>query len=290
MNRYVKKITHSHFTTGEFAKLCKVKKQTLFHYDDIGIFSPEIKADNGYRYYSYNQLEVFAVISMLKELDMPLKDIKSYLDKRSPQALVKLLEEQDKQVQKKIEELEWLRSFIKTKSNITKLGMFAQTGMIVMEKLEKEYMVVSAYSGSSTDKDIAAAVIKHLNYCHSQDIYSAYSIGGMISSDKLPESDDYAYDCFYTKLSRDDYAYCLKNTPHSNITIKPAGQYASIYRKGGYENVHLDYLKLSNYVKKNGLTIGSYFYEDAVLDELSMKGYDNYVLKLSVGIESTLQL
>ena len=29
----------SYFTTGEFAKLCKVKKQTLFHYDDIGIFA-----------------------------------------------------------------------------------------------------------------------------------------------------------------------------------------------------------------------------------------------------------
>ncbi|MCY8196596.1 MerR family DNA-binding transcriptional regulator, partial [Bacillus spizizenii] len=37
-----------YFTTGEFAKLCHVKKQTLFHYDDIGLFSPEIKNENGY--------------------------------------------------------------------------------------------------------------------------------------------------------------------------------------------------------------------------------------------------
>lgn len=26
-----------YFTTGEFAKLCHVKKQTLFHYDEIGL-------------------------------------------------------------------------------------------------------------------------------------------------------------------------------------------------------------------------------------------------------------
>ncbi len=32
-----------YFTTGEFAKLCHVKKQTLFHYDEIGLLSPEIK-------------------------------------------------------------------------------------------------------------------------------------------------------------------------------------------------------------------------------------------------------
>ena len=61
-----------HFTTGEFAKLCRVKKQTLFHYDDIGILSPEIVARNGYRYYSYKQLETFYMIATLKELDMPL--------------------------------------------------------------------------------------------------------------------------------------------------------------------------------------------------------------------------
>ena len=80
-----------YFTTGEFAKLCGVKKQTLFHYDEIGILSPEMTGDNGYRYYSYKQLEVFSVISMLKELDMPLKDIKKYLDGRSPEAFIELL-------------------------------------------------------------------------------------------------------------------------------------------------------------------------------------------------------
>ena len=42
----------NYFTTGEFAKLVGVTKHTLFHYDKIGIFSPEIKEDNYYRYYS----------------------------------------------------------------------------------------------------------------------------------------------------------------------------------------------------------------------------------------------
>ena len=64
-----------YFTTGEFAKLCIVKKQTLFHYDDIGILKPEILADNGYRYYSYLQLDTFTAIAMLKELDLPLSEI-----------------------------------------------------------------------------------------------------------------------------------------------------------------------------------------------------------------------
>ncbi|BAB07765.1 MerR family transcriptional regulator [Halalkalibacterium halodurans] len=83
-----------HLTTGQFAKLMGVSKDTLFHYDKIGIFSPEITADNGYRYYSVYQSDVFYVITTLKELDMPLKEIKTYLEKRSPEELVLLLEKE----------------------------------------------------------------------------------------------------------------------------------------------------------------------------------------------------
>lgn len=72
-----------YLTTGEFARLCGVSKHTLFHYDELGVFSPAVKAENGYRYYSMAQIDVFFVISTLKELDIPLREIKAYLDRRS---------------------------------------------------------------------------------------------------------------------------------------------------------------------------------------------------------------
>ena len=71
------------FTTGEFAALCGVTKHTLFHYDEIGIFSPAIRGENGYRYYAPAQIEVFQVIAVLKELGMPLAEIRAYLDREA---------------------------------------------------------------------------------------------------------------------------------------------------------------------------------------------------------------
>lgn len=68
------------YSTGEFAKLCGVKKQTLFHYDHIGLLRPAHVDDKGYRLYSYSQYEDFLMISCLKEAGMPLKDIAVYLD------------------------------------------------------------------------------------------------------------------------------------------------------------------------------------------------------------------
>ena len=65
------------FTTGEFAALCGVTKHTLFHYDEIGIFSPAIRGENGYRYYAPAQIEVFQVIAVLKELGKPLAEIRA---------------------------------------------------------------------------------------------------------------------------------------------------------------------------------------------------------------------
>lgn len=56
----------TYFTTGEFAKIFDVKKQTLFHYDSCGIFKPDIIGENGYRYYSFTQLETFAIIRTLR--------------------------------------------------------------------------------------------------------------------------------------------------------------------------------------------------------------------------------
>ena len=56
----------NYLTTGEFATLVGVTKHTLFHYDKIGIFSPELKRSNEYRYYHIFQVETFYVITSLK--------------------------------------------------------------------------------------------------------------------------------------------------------------------------------------------------------------------------------
>ncbi len=77
--------------------------KTLFHYDDIGLFSPELKKENGYRYYSYHQLSIFGIISSLKEIKMPLKEIKTYIDKRTPNLLIELLEKKTIDIKNEIE-------------------------------------------------------------------------------------------------------------------------------------------------------------------------------------------
>ncbi len=39
----MEKKSELYFTTGEFARILGVRKHTLFHYDEIGLFSPALK-------------------------------------------------------------------------------------------------------------------------------------------------------------------------------------------------------------------------------------------------------
>ncbi len=262
-----------YFTTGEFARLCNVKKQTLFHYDDIGILSPEIVGNNGYRYYSYNQLEIFYTISVLKELEMPLADIKDYLDHRSPKAFLTLLEKQQREVDEKIKELQWLKRFIQTKMELTKEGLSIPIGEILLENRPEEYLIVTEYNGADEDKAIAAAVTEHLNFCHSLDIYSAYAIGGMIPVECIKPGKSYIYSHFYTKVSE---------TELPAVTARPAGIFAVCCDNRGYDHIESMCAQLIQYGTDHGFQIGTHIYEDILLDEMSVKGYDNYTLKLSL--------
>ncbi|NMM64290.1 MerR family transcriptional regulator [Clostridium sp. P21] len=265
---------YCYFTTGEFAKLCSVNKQTLFHYDRIGLFSPEIVADNGYRYYSYKQLEVFGGISILKEMDMPLNDIKTYLENRNPQNLLELLEKKQKEAQIKIERLSYLKKYLAAKSEIVLESMNAYEGSVSYVTLPEEYYIFSEYHGEPEIGEITTAFIEHMNYCHSLGIYSPYPVSGIIRTNNMPGPEVYGYAQIYTRI--------LNKKGISNISIKPAGTYAVIYHTSGFRNAYHSYQKLAVDVRSKGYQLGDFFYEDTMLDELAMHGYDNYALRISV--------
>ena len=125
---------NNYFTTGEFAKLCGVSKHTLFHYDALGIFSPAATGANGYRYYTPAQGEVFQVIATLKELGMPMAEINAYLDRRSPQELVALLDREAAAMAEKIARLRRMRELVERKAELTRRAMAADRSAITLEE------------------------------------------------------------------------------------------------------------------------------------------------------------
>ena len=93
---------------GEFSKICKVSTKTLRYYAEIGLILPnEINYENGYRYYSIEQLETMLFIKRLKLYNFSLEQIKIILQSEELQddKLYLSLIEKRKEIDKKVQEL-----------------------------------------------------------------------------------------------------------------------------------------------------------------------------------------
>ncbi|OZV12052.1 MerR family transcriptional regulator [Tissierella sp. P1] len=104
---------------GEFSNICKVSTKTLRYYAEIGLILPvEINPENGYRYYSVEQLETMLFINHLKSYNFSLEEIKTILkseellDEKLYLALIKKKKEIEKQVQELKKTLDQLNNDI----------------------------------------------------------------------------------------------------------------------------------------------------------------------------------
>jgi DNA-binding transcriptional MerR regulator/effector-binding domain-containing protein len=94
---------------GEFSNICKVSTKTLRYYAEIGLILPdEVNPENGYRYYSIEQLETMLLINRLKSYNFSLEEIKIIIEagEEQDEKLFWALTRKKKEVAKQVEEYE----------------------------------------------------------------------------------------------------------------------------------------------------------------------------------------
>ena len=101
---------HNYFTTGELSQLCKIPRKTLLYYDKLGLIVPEVIDGNGYRYYKRSQLFSLQLILTLRQLEVPLAQIKAYLANRSLAAYSDLFQERINFFTKQISHLQAMKA------------------------------------------------------------------------------------------------------------------------------------------------------------------------------------
>jgi len=67
-------------TVGEFSRMTHLSVKTLRHYHQVGLLEPaQVNPDTGYRYYSQEQVPKAQVIRRLRDLQMPVPEVKEVL-------------------------------------------------------------------------------------------------------------------------------------------------------------------------------------------------------------------
>lgn len=270
-----------YFSTGEFAKLCNVHKKTLFYYDEIGLFKPEKVMDNGYRYYSEYQVEAFSVIYNLKDIGVPLKVIKEYIDNRTPESMIGLFEYESKEIGEEINRLIRKQEIMSNKIKLIKESNNISCDILV-EKQDEEYLILSnsvdnnkldsLVDGDGYDME---AYVNLLKLTFENNLNYGYPVGSIKTKKDLFLHNNYSY--YYTKVN--------KSCNYKDIFVKPKGTYLVGYSKGYYTKTPIIYKKLLDYMEKNNLEIEGLAYEDVLVDQVCVKNLDDFIIKISIHIK-----
>lgn len=185
------------YSIGEFAKLCGVKKDTLFHYDEIGILKPEfIDPDNGYRYFSRRQLFTFDIIVCLKECKTPLKEIRSYLENQDAGYFLEILQKKEEELRKEQDKIVKMRKILQNTMQMTKEALEAEPGICWIQECEEEHLVAVRLPEGELEETSLQALDQLYRILEEMWLQKELTVCSMITREHLLEhrfQEDYYY-------------------------------------------------------------------------------------------------
>lgn len=269
-------MSQTYLKTGEFAKLCNTTKDTLFHYDDIGLLKPAKVAQNGYRYYSVNQAYLYDMITLLKEVGMNLSEIKNYMDNRNTNTFLVMLKEKDKKIHEEIERLKRLRNLLKNTINLTQSAFDVEIDKIEFMDKDEEYFIVTPSEKKFTEKSMYEAIFNHVNYCTKYNFSYTFMMGEIISLNNV-KNKEYRPTFYCTKIFR--------KVNNKQLHIKLAGKYAIKYICGSYKDLTEAYADFIDELTDKGYDVIGNIYQEDLLNYLSETDFNDYLMKMEVQVQ-----
>lgn len=272
---------NEYLTTGEFAKICGIPKHILFHYDEIKLFQPEITKDNGYRYYSFRQFDTFSIISALKRLGMPLKEIKKYMDERNPAELIDLLKQKSSEATKEIVRLENIKREIDALKDLTEKALTVEYNRIEPAFHKGLKALCSSAMDNDNDNSYTSFLTELIAFRNDSNASMIDFLGASLTIDNILEKRFDSFSYLYTKTNNAD----KKN----NTLVRKDGWYLQVYYKGSYPNISEMYTEIIQYAAEHQIKLGKNAYEEYLIFEIGTKNRDDYVTLILVEIEGEPQ-
>ena len=260
-------------TVSQFAKLHNVNKRTLHYYDEIGIFSPDYKGDNGYRYYDYMQGVDFEYIKMLKELNMGLDEIKRYIDNPNEEDFKEIAEVKIKEINQEIKLLNRRKEVLEDKlQKLSKCDEVRNKNYIKVVECEEEKFF---YTPFKFEDDDLKQLISHIKDVWTVDEYCK-GIGSFVSVEKIQRGEFEEYDGLFIEM--------LDDIDSKNTIIKPKGKYICAYHMGDWDTLPKFYGEIVEYAEENNLTLVGYSFEIG-MNDFAISDMEDYITQIMIRVE-----
>ncbi len=120
--------------------------------------SPQIKGENGYRYYSEEQLILCKRNKMMRDLELPLQEIKKVLNNSEPDNILEILDETLIKIRNKINTFQIIEKNILDDIRIFHKKNRMQLNIPFLEEVETEEMGVEIFNFKNKDKRMLAKI------------------------------------------------------------------------------------------------------------------------------------
>lgn len=259
-------------TTAQFAKLHDVNKRTLHYYDSIGLFIPQTRGENGYRYYDLSQSVDFEYIRLLKELNMSMEEIEEYRQDPAPGKFLRIAEEKEKEISREIHKLKYTKKILQRKREQVLFCESLKEQEIRVEEFRGDRLYILPYDFN--DDDIGNAISYVKDWWSMEQI--CMGIGGFISLEKAEKGIFEKYDGLFTPV--------LEANPSLKSMKRPAGKYLCGYRKGTWDHLPELYEKMFDYASQKNFKLTGYAYEIG-LNEIVITDLEDYITKIMIQIK-----
>ena len=214
------------FTAGELASLFGISKQTLLYYDRIKLLCPDFISDNGYRHYSINQYLDLEIIVNLRSLNIPISDIKEYLEHRNKSEFIKQLEKKRAECQSIIKENERIMASIDFIEGNLAQHKNLPLGQITVSWREERLLRLTNVLSTDNGKKRISKFAHHSQIVFHNRGFINKQAGWIINQKDFFE--DGNYNCSQAFFSFSEHQKGHYKTPRTPL---PMGLYLELYKK-----------------------------------------------------------
>lgn len=269
-----------HFLVGELAALFDISADTLRYYDKINLIRPDAVGENGYRYYSVRSFFKLSRILFLKDLGIPLEEIKDYMGQKNTNKLVKMLEQKQIDIELKIQRCLNLNAKIQQKLDLLNSSK-EDLHQIQIKHLPERHAFFLSSSNERTQDQMKATLksyqhlLKNSSWIQEGQIYTCVRKSNLLIREFL----EFEYLFELAEIDPDRY----KDT--HGIEYLPASDYACLLFVGPYSHIESHYNQLIDYIEANGYEIAGSSVEKNIVDYDFSDSDEEYISELQIPIQ-----
>lgn len=269
------------FTAGELANIYGISKQALLYYDKVKLLSPEMIAQNGYRHYYIQQYLDLELIVNLRSLEFSIAEIKEYLDNRSKDKLIEMLNNRKSDCEKIIKTNQQICNAITTILNDTESTLDVPLERITLNWKQESLLRLTPLQKEDSAIDRIVKFAKHTQATFHNDHLIKKRCGWIIDTANFNNDDKY-----YTSKA---FFSIVPNSPgHKKIVKKilPKGMYLEIFFQGSYfQNAKRIREKINKFINANDLYIAGDVYVLPIDNHWFSKNSDEYITKIFMHVK-----